>query len=284
MPDNVAHLALTDQFFRDALDEYLDDYKPNPMIKRQLQAWTFEWESVKTPRPSSVLFDPSHALQGCLHIGGEHIRVSLSAECYWKMDDSASSSPKDGSLHLSVIATARFWTKSELSKRQPQPESKKEAKTQEKIRSRLLARYKEDDYINKILSSGSDDNKSSGKILAEATIQKHGNDLEERVDITDSIGEAVRRCILSSAESSIDLIEVLLSLPIFPTAQHTSRIVHTTSLADRAKLRLLEDAMFDACEKEGDEELIEDLSISGKKNDGRTESNSKQSRKKTKAS
>merc|ERR1719506_499809 len=33
-------------------------------------------------------------------------------------------------------------------------------------------------------------------------------------------------------------------------------------LADRTKLRLLEDAMFDACEREGEEELIDELRIS----------------------
>ena len=33
-------------------------------------------------------------------------------------------------------------------------------------------------------------------------------------------------------------------------------------LGDRAYLRLLEDAMFDACEKEGEDEILDDLNIS----------------------
>ena len=33
-------------------------------------------------------------------------------------------------------------------------------------------------------------------------------------------------------------------------------------LGDRTYLRLLEDAMFDACEKEGEDEILDDLNIS----------------------
>ena len=56
-------------------------------------------------------------------------------------------------------------------------------------------------------------------------------------------------------------MEVILALPSLP-CQSTARVSTTTRLANRAKLRLLEDAMLDECEKEGDDEIIEDLTIS----------------------
>ena len=82
---------------------------------------------------------------------------------------------------------------------------------------------------------------------------------EERVDVIDSVAEGLRRGVFSSAESSLDVTELLLSLPFLPGSAH--KVVHCP-LADRAKLRLLEDAMFDACEREGEDEIIDDLKIS----------------------
>jgi hypothetical protein len=82
---------------------------------------------------------------------------------------------------------------------------------------------------------------------------------EERVDVVDHVAESLRRAVFSQAESSLDVIEMLLALPILPMSVHD---IAPCPLADRAKLRLLEDAMFDACEREGEDEIIGDLQIS----------------------
>jgi hypothetical protein len=71
----------------------------------------------------------------------------------------------------------------------------------------------------------------------------------------------------------LDLIELILALPSLPGTYHHHDHHHrnhqehqsiddtTTPLANRAKLRLLEDAMLDECEKEGEGELIQELTI-----------------------
>jgi hypothetical protein len=41
----------------------------------------------------------------------------------------------------------------------------------------------------------------------------------------------------------------------------TTTTTTTTALADRAKLSLLEDAMYDACENEAEEEIVGELNI-----------------------
>jgi len=65
-----------------------------------------------------------------------------------------------------------------------------------------------------------------------------------------------------------------LNMPYFPrspeaTADSGGTTTTTTIsiLADRAYLRLLEDAMFDACEKEGEDDLLDDLNISDARHD-----------------
>ena len=86
--------------------------------------------------------------------------------------------------------------------------------------------------------------------------------LEERVDVSEEVAEAVRRAVWSSSESSLDVVEFILSMPSLPAMNHNNNNNNTcTPLADRAKLRLLEDAMLDACEREGEDGLLEDLSI-----------------------
>ena len=94
------------------------------------------------------------------------------------------------------------------------------------------------------------------RIYAQAKIKVDQSNLEERVHVSEKLCECIRRSIWSAVDSPLDVIDLILNLPCLPT--------HQTPLASRAKLRLLEDAMCDACEQEGEDELIEDLSISTK--------------------
>ena len=81
------------------------------------------------------------------------------------------------------------------------------------------------------------------------------------------------------SEDNLDVLEIVLNMPYLPRGSFSSGgggeegadptvvLDATTSsalceLAQRAYLRLLEDAMFDACEREGEDELLDDLNIS----------------------
>lgn len=256
----MEHVKVKTKWFQKAMEIYIDEFKPDPLVKRQLQSWTLEWKGDKKSSPPEELsFAPSHALQGTLQVGGEHLLVFLKTECYWKPGED---SPQNGSLHFSLSAQARFWTALELAERQPPMEEandKKEAKIQEKIRSKMVERLRADAYIGKLLLL--DEDNDNYQLLAQTEIQKNDTGLEERVNVSDPVAEGVRRAIFSSSVSVLDLVEVLINLPLLPCGQHQKSLSTTTPLADRAKLQLLEDAMLDQCEKEGEDDLIEELNI-----------------------
>eukprot|EP00978_Attheya_sp_CCMP212_P011063 scaffold26990_cov47-Attheya_sp.AAC.3 len=111
--------------------------------------------------------------------------------------------------------------------------------------------------------------------------------LEERVHVSEDMLEALRRCIWSHNTTTanntgphedtsgdvLSILEWVLAMPYLPRKKDTiaaaagpSQTSHSTtmmtSLADRAYLRLLEDALWDECEKEGDNDLLNDLTLS----------------------
>jgi len=100
------------------------------------------------------------------------------------------------------------------------------------------------------------------------------NQLEERVYVSEDALEAIRRALFSQMDSmdgNILLMEFLLDMPYLPrrrsahmasnSSEHAERIVESM-LAGRIVLRVLEDVMLDACEKAGEDELLDDLNIS----------------------
>jgi len=144
---------------------------------------------------------------------------------------------------------------------------------------------------NNIINSSNID---EGITLCEALIQRNRStqslELEERVNVDESILDGVRSAIYSHAEDNLDVLELLLNMPylpriaggfIFPlcnnakgrggevgdpvsssfTSDDATTMTIINELAQRAYMRLLEDAMFDACEKEGEDELLDDLTI-----------------------
>ena len=308
-------ISLTTDVFEQARERYLDEFKPDPLTKRQIQTVSLQWSDMTTNSTSAAAAagennnTPSNdddksasskrskqsVIEGSLEIGGDYLVATIRAICQWttNLDDSTG---KSGSLHFTLSTRCRFWTKSELKRRQSDEgvmasnnddeskESKKKDKVKEKLRSKMLPRLREDAYIAKLLT-GADDGEPScptqaGKgeayrVLAEATIrqdhhqqdqQHHVDKLEERVDVADDVVEGLRRAVFPSIESTLDLVELLLFFPYLPRTNYAFNAT-TTPLADRASLRLLEDAMFDACEREGEDELIEDLSLSNEAND-----------------
>ena len=88
--------------------------------------------------------------------------------------------------------------------------------------------------------------------------------MEERVFCNDTMAQALHRCLFTTAEDSLDVFDVVLGLPLLPTVAHEGQVSHTSPLADRVKLRCLEEATVDACDQHGDDELVEELHISKK--------------------
>lgn len=261
---NLARITITTtDGFEKAIEQYIDDNRPDPISVKQLRGWSLKWQDEEIER-DMLSFDPSHALHGTLQIGGDYMIVSLKVCCAWS--DAKVASSKYGKLQFSCHASARFLGNDEL--QSLSNDDAKQEKIQNKIRSKMIQRLSKDAYIAKLLATNKD--KENGALLAQAKIKVEENDLEERVDVSAEVTEAIKRAIWSSAETPLDIIELILHFPCLPTAAHKT-LSATTELANRAKLRLLEDAMVDACEQEGEDQILEDLDISSKQVDNSTD-------------
>lgn len=177
----------------------------------------------------------------------------------------------------------------------------KDCKASEKRRAEMLKRLRSDHYVRRLFV---DDKANTdclvGAPLCEALIQQNlrsgvisassNNDideLEERVNVEEGTLQGIKNAIFSKSEDNLDVLEILLNMPYLPRLSSPSSNDKDdavsnqlpSKLADRAYLRLLEDAMFDACEKEGEDELLDDLNISearsGKEKSGRDEASKK---------
>ncbi|CAJ1951990.1 unnamed protein product [Cylindrotheca closterium] len=244
--------------FLRAIEQYADDNKPDPLSLKQLKGLSVEWENrTLPPVQQSFTFDPTHLIHGILSITGEYILVRLSIICAWTFDES---SPKHGNLSYKCGASAEMVESKKMT-----DGFNEKAAVDEKIKSKMQKRLKKDAYISKLLTNSKGDRtESDWPVFASAEIRSLMDDLEERVDVSQPIAEAIKRAVWSSAESTLDIVDLLLQFPCLPTSMHTD-IIATTELANRAKLRLLEDAMVDACEQEGEDQILEDLTIGGEK-------------------
>jgi hypothetical protein len=145
------------------------------------------------------------------------------------------------------------------------------------------------------------DNNNTALNLNNHSNKEQQKSLEERVHVSEDMLEALRRCIwshnttptnnqnntgppqedTSSGDDVLSILEWVLAMPYLPRkkdamaaaaaadgpSQTCYSTTKTTSLADRAYLRLLEDALWDECEKEGDNDLLNDLNLSTTDND-----------------
>lgn len=279
----MKEVALLSDQFEKALDRYIDYHKPDPICRKQLEGWSLEWKTQQIqPKTDEDASDTdssspgaSHQLSGTLEIAGEYMVILLEVVSRWRHTGAVAGGGSKAKQHygeflFSCHASARFLTKSELKKRKKQDKDAGKSKAEDKIRGKMVSRLREDDYISKLLSTSSDADEaeappSEKQMLAQAKIQFSPDDLEERVTTSENVCEGIKRAIWSSAESPLDIVEVLLQFPFLPVTDLESSEDTTSSLANRAKLRLLEDAMCDACEKEGEDELLDDLRISEKK-------------------
>lgn len=264
----VSPLAI--DLFCSSLDNYIDYNKPDPIARRQLESWKMNWSEgnrhenniaadaigdKKDDCVESVEWSPENYIIGTLEICGDYVAVTLEMECIWADGDAAKNDDmkEDGRLSYTCrLKSCRFVEKKD-----------KEEKAQRKIRKKMISRMRQDSYIAKLLGLGEENKLSTKLCLARASIYVNATkfELEERVDVSEIAAETLRRALWPSTASSLDVVEVILALPSLP-CRSTDRVTTTTRLANRAKLRLLEDAMLDECEKEGEDQLIEDLNIS----------------------
>ena len=306
--------------FEAALASYIEDAKPDPLARRQIENIIVEWEQNsdidgkadssddKAPMDAS----DSKLINGKVTMFGEYMSVDLEADCKWMWMPSQSLNGNEtinasASLSFRLIASARSIPLTQYKRlqkgRQKRIHSSRvsdesdtvqekgakadrmQQKAQAKVRSGMLDRLKRDAYIKKLLDATEEKGSSSKSnhsnyrehqqhVLCTAEIRQSfdskGNvkDIEERVDISEDVVEGVRRAILSQFEDNTSVVELLLALPLLPkdeaTKQDNGQSIEL-QLGHRAVLRLLEDAMLDACEKEGEDELLDDLDISGNK-------------------
>jgi hypothetical protein len=273
---NVIQVMLDDAMFAECVQRYIDEDKPDSLQQKQMESWVWHWQnnsSVSNTADDNIVlasFAPTHIVSGTLSIQGEYIAVTLTCECAWKGDGD------DGSLFFSCRASAQSIPETAPNTAASSSSlSPKEQKQQAKIRQKMLTRLQEDDYIKKILklngTASSSPSNSESLELCQATIHiaKSTSDsnlpsvsqLEERVHCNQDVAEAIRRAIFSTAEAPLDVFDLICRCAILPSTSLASTVPYTTPLADRAKLRILEDATYDACENEEEEEIVQDLNI-----------------------
>jgi hypothetical protein len=221
--ETASRISLDQSAFEQSVARYLDEYKPDPLVKRQLEGWSLEWTDGCPVETQELLdFSPTHVVSGSLRIRGgyDFLSVTLQMACWWSEDK----------LFFRVCASAAF----------DDDNTKENSKTARQLKLRL----QKDDYVSKLTTLQPVE-------VCVARIHQSPNDLEERVDCQEDIGEGIRRAVFSAADSALDVFEILLNFPSLPV----------NKLASRAKLRLLEDAMCNACEQEGEDELVSDLEL-----------------------
>jgi len=238
-------VTLSTSQFEEALINYLDETKPDPLAKKQGESWTCEWTEDENDSKDSKVEQPSKsAIQGTLALQGDFITVLLRVENTWEWQN------QSGCLELVLGARARFRTKSEVKHASgicASSTSYASSGKDTKSHANMLKRFRQDDYIAKLL-------KDEFTPLCQANVVcKDESELEERVWIDQNLLESIRRCIYSHADSALSVVELVTAMPYCFTPG--------CPLGHRAKLRLLEDAMLDACEQEGEDELIDELSL-----------------------
>jgi hypothetical protein len=201
-----------------------------------------------------------------------------------------SNAPEHYALHFKLSASGEFIN----------TEDKTPVQISKNIASKMKKRLEGDLFIRKLLgcSRTNQQQNLTGVSVCEVLIQHKwpsngSNDLssdsaspsmEERVDVSEEALEGIRRAVLSLTESNLTIMEILISLPWLVTSTTScgyrycdrskmercswDRYMSVTAMdvfrraCDRAALRLLEDALFDACEREGEDDIIEDLNLS----------------------
>ena len=301
--------------FEAALASHVDESKPDPLARRQIENLVLQWG------PSSSSTQQEHGQEessreaeeiqevcGTLALFGEYMSVSISSTCVWRWKPCGQSDDicARASISFRLMTSAKFIPQSQHKRLQKErlqrtkdkektddndsgksPKvDRKEQRAQTKIRAGMIDRLKNDFYIKRLLdldggspisSDGKSDNEQVQlqRRICEAEIKQSFDsegtvkELEERVDVSEDALEGIRRAVLSHLDENTSVLDLLLAFPYLINTQPETRKVGEGNaiplqLGHRAILRLLEDACIDACEKEGEDELLDELNISGK--------------------
>ena len=212
----------------------MDETKPDQLAKKQVEGWICEWQNddQAANTTSQQDSDKKHILHGSLKLHGSYITAILRAHSHWVWHCHG------GCLEFELGIRCELKNDlSETGSSHSPPE-----------RHGISMRLRQDDYIQKVL-------KEDFTTICQAMVllKETSSELEERVWTDQELLESIRRAIYSQADSLLSVMELLTSLPYLETPG--------CPLGLRARLRLLEDAMIDACEQEGEEELIEELTL-----------------------
>ena len=281
----MALCRLTTVQFQDAISRYIDTSKPDELIKKQLKQLKLSWEQQQVS--TDVVDNKPHnqwKLDGTLTISSEYISIAIHAKCSCKVKNvkdtkeevvNTVDTPFD-EFYFQLKVTGTLLT--EVKEVDGEEKlSSKERRAKSKLHAGIIKRLQADKLIRNLLEG------DEGSVLCEAVIQQTtncANQLEERVNVNEDVLSGIKNAIFSHVEDNLDVFELLLNMPYLPRSSGrdgldsavpsdltTQGLESGTSkvhdmLGDRAYLRLLEDAMFDACEKEGEDEILDDLNLS----------------------
>ncbi len=315
-------LLATSQF-TNALSRHIDESKPDPLAKSQIESLCVNWKQEQQHQlldctddcggDSSATNETS--ICGTLILSSEYISVSIRVLCYWKKSNhqrsdgendekscDARNNNSDGDvvvattkqfqeeLFIKLTASATESTVRSTTSEDATKQDRKDRRGSKKLRTEMLKRLRSDHYIRQLFV---DD--GALPILCEALIQQNlrsgdsisgGNnssdnidELEERVNVEEGTLQGIKNAIFSKSEDNLDVLDLLLNMPYLPRSSSSAALASCNNndqgeavvvvsnewpskLADRAYLRLLEEGMFDACEKEGEDDLLDDLTIS----------------------
>jgi len=281
-------------------DTSVSNNEPFDLYQKTSTSPTQENSHSTASRESEASLEEKCFLQGRLCIANEYISVCIEARVLWRYWRSQQCSAyKEEKKGFSSLEKTMLQFKLSVWAELISDDQNKSIPTQKALKQDMKKRLQKNSYIQKLLSASSSKNNNNTSIdevkgiqLCEAIICQEWKaedcrnssrvvspSTEERVDVSEAALEGVRRSIFSQSDCNLTVLEILLSMPWLA---HRSR-VHTTSsgwdaylskstatmfnknalycACDRASLRLLEDALVDACEREGEEEIIEDLTL-----------------------
>ena len=303
--------------FHDALLRYIDESKPDSLLKKQMLNLGLEWrhDEVNTDQilmvgeEETISTNKDHAgynpggISGTLTLSSDYISISVHVRCYWRIQDDVNnmdvSSSSDGRSTVDTIRLKRplderseyfqnefyfrLGASAKMNKSGTNNADNKKIETTDgknhsmdnKLQSGMIKRLSTDPWIRQILVNDDAGKSTDGKLICEAFIQQNETNTtkghamcEERVNAQSGSIEGTRHAILSHCEDNLDMLEFLLNMPYLPRdgildmrdfSPKGKDIIKT--LARRAYLRILEDAMFDACEKEGEDDMVDDLNL-----------------------
>ena len=283
--------GLTTAQFQYALAKQIDASKPDPLAKRQIEELQLSWKQCGGDGQDTAADGGGKSLlRGTLTLSSEFISILIHVTCKYRENCSGSeiegntdntgeeeeSKCFENVFYFQITVSAKLMP---LGDHNSAEMDRKESKMKRKLHSGMVKRLQSNALIRRLLVTDEEESGDGNKNylpLCEALIQQNRKpycELEERVNVYEDSLEGIRNAIFSHAEDNLDVLEIILNMPYLPRTSSSSAGASdacTSSLAGRAYLRMLEDAMVDACEKDGeDNDLLDNLDISsGANSDG----------------